>query len=448
MQSVHDTRDETGIVTHPSFCEKLLAELNSGIPEAAFMSSDSTRAVCIIVENEPVPFDRRTWQVARALRDGGYHVSVICPKAEGFESSREALEEIEIYRHPVWKSTGRLGYPLEYAFALVAEFFLAWKVFARQRFQILHACNPPDTTFLVALAFKPFGVRFVFDHHDLSPELYDSKYSQRGLLYRFVRLAERLSFRAADLSIATNESYKEIAITRGKMHPDRVVVVQTCADLGEVSGAKPIPGLKNGKKYVVLFAGVMEPQDGVRLLIESAEYLLKQKHHEDIQFVLVGSGSELPLLKAMAKRLGVADHIEFTGTVSHKEVCNYLCTADVCVSPDPLNPLNDKSTMIKVLEYMAFSRPIVMYDLMEGRRTAGDAALYARPDDPIDFAEKIEQLLESESIRRKLGERGRKRTEEGLNWQAQSLKLLDAYELVLQSNTHREPVKLSHSRKR
>jgi glycosyltransferase involved in cell wall biosynthesis len=412
------------------------------------MSSDSTRAVCIIVENEPVPFDRRTWQVARALRDGGYRVSVICPKTKGFESSREALEGIEVYRHLVWKSTGRLGYPLEYAFALVAEFFLAWKVYTRHRFQILHACNPPDTTFLIALAFKPLGVRFVFDHHDLSPELYDSKFIRRGLLYRFVRLAERLSFRAADLSIATNESYKEIAITRGKREPDRVVVVQTCADKSEVSSAKPIPGLKKGRQYVVLFVGVMEPQDGVRLLIESVEYLVKQKHREDIRFVIVGSGSEFPFLKAMATRLGIADHIEFTGTVPHKEVCNYLCTADVCVAPDPLNPLNDKSTMIKVLEYMAFSRPIVMYDLKEGRRTAGDAALYARPDDPIDFAEKIEQLLESESLRRKLGECGCKRVEQGLNWQAQSQTLLDAYDLLLQPDSHRAAGRFSPSNKK
>lgn len=395
------------------------------------MSSASTRAVCIIVENESVPFDRRTWQFARVLRGAGYCVSVICPKEQGFDSSRESLEGIEIYRHRVWRSTGRLGYLFEYAFALAAEFYLAWRVYTRHRFQILHACNPPDTTFLIALAFKPLGVRFVFDHHDLMPELYDSKYNKRGLLHYFVRLSERLSFGAADLSIATNESYKEIAIARGRREFGGVVVVQTCMDLSEIRSAKPIPDLKKDKQFVVLYVGVMEPQDGVNLLIESVAYLVKQKCRQDIRFVLVGSGSELPLLKEMANRCGIADYIEFTGIVPHEEVCNYLCTADVCVAPDPLNPLNDKSTMIKILEYMAFSRPIVLYDLQEGRRTAGDAAFYARPNDPVDFAEKINQLIESESLRRRLGECGRKRTEEELNWKVQSRKLLDAYDLLL-----------------
>lgn len=334
---------------------------------------------------------------------------------------------------------------MEYGLALAAEFYLAWKVYWRHRFQILHACNPPDTTFLVALPFKLLGVRFVFDHHDLGPELYDSKYIRRGLLYRCVRLMERLSFRAADLSIATNDSYKEIAITRGKMDPERVAVVQTCADFSEVSNAKPIPGLKKDKRSVVLYVGVMEPQDGVRLLVESVEYLVKRKQREDIQFVLVGSGSELPLLKEMAARKGIAGSVESTDTLPHKEVCNYLASADVCVAPDPLNPLNDKSTMIKILEYLAFSRPIVLYDLTEGRRTAGDAALYARPDDPIDFAEKIEQLLDSEALRQKLGEYGRKRTLEELNWQVQSKRLLDAYGLLLQTNPQRVAARLSPS---
>jgi glycosyltransferase involved in cell wall biosynthesis len=409
------------------------------------MGSKTSRAVCIIVENEPVPFDRRTWQVARALRDGGCRVSVICPKEKGFEASRETLEGIEIYRHRVWRSTGRLGYLLEYGLALAAEFYLAWKVYVRTKFQILHACNPPDTTFLVALPFKLLGVRFVFDHHDLGPELYDSKYIRRGLLYWCARWMERLSFQAADLTIATNESYKEIAVTRGKMPPERVAVVQTCADLDEVRNAKPIPRLKKDNRYIVLYVGIMEPQDGVRLLIESAEYLVKQKRREDLRFVLVGSGSELPLLTEMASRLGIAPYVEFTGTIPHEEVCDYLATADVCVAPDPLNPLNDKSTMIKILEYLAFSRPIVLYDLKEGRRTAGDAALYARPDDPIDFAEKIEQLLDSETLRHKLGEFGRKRTQEELNWQVQSKRLLDAYDLVLQSDSQREPARLSPS---
>jgi len=390
--------------------------------------------VCIIVENQPVPFDRRVWQEARALLAAGYRVSIISPKAPGCEASEETLEGIEIYRHWVWGARGRVGYVFEYGFALMAEFYLAWKAYARSRFSVLQGCNPPDTIFLIAMAFKPLGVRFVFDHHDLSPELYEAKFEKRGLMYKIVRLAERLTFRAADLSIATNGSYKNIAIERGNMKPEDVFIVQTCADLSEVSRGQEKPELKRGKRHTVLYVGVMERQDGVRLLIESIAYLVKQRGREGTQFVLVGSGTELPALKKLATELGVDDFVEFTGLLPHKQVGYYIATADVCVAPDPLNPLNNKSTMIKILEYMAYGRPIVLYELEEGRRTAGDSALYARPNDPIDFANQIEKLLESEQLRAKLGECGRKRTEEGLNWNVQSAKLVAAYASLLDAD--------------
>src|SRR5882724_6056040 len=398
------------------------------------MKRDSRPGVCIIVENQPVPFDRRVWQEARALLAAGYRVSIISPKAPGCEASEETLEGIEIYRHWVWGARGRVGYVFEYGFALMAEFYLAWKAYARSRFSVLQGCNPPDTIFLIAMAFKPLGVRFVFDHHDLSPELYEAKFEKRGLMYKIVRLAERLTFRAADLSIATNGSYKNIAIERGNMKPEDVFIVQTCADLSEVSRGQEKPELKRGKRHTVLYVGVMERQDGVRLLIESIAYLVKQRGREGTQFVLVGSGTELPALKKLATELGVDDFVEFTGLLPHIQVGYYAATADVCVAPDPLNPLNNKSTMIKILEYMAYGRPIVLYELEEGRRTAGDSALYARPNDPIDFANQIEKLLESEQLRAKLGECGRKRTEEGLNWNVQSAKLVAAYASLLDAD--------------
>jgi len=391
------------------------------------MKRDSRPGVCIIVENQPVPFDRRVWQEARALLAAGYRVSIISPKAPGCEASEETRDGIEIYRHWVWEGRGRVGYIFEYGFALVAEFCLAWKVYARSRFSILQGCNPPDTIFLIALAFKPLGVRFVFDHHDLSPELYEAKFEKRGLMYKIVRLAERLTFRVADLSIATNGSYKKIAIERGKMRPEQVLVVQTCADQSEVSREHQKPELKRGKRNMVLYVGIMERQDGVRLLIESIEYLVKKKGRKDTQFVLVGSGTELPGLKKLVTESGVDDFVEFTGLLPHEQVGAYMATADVCVAPDPLNPLNNKSTMIKILEYMAYGRPIVLYELEEGRRTAGDGALYARPNDATDFANQIEKLLDSGELRRSLGEFGRKRTEEELNWKVQSTKLVGAY---------------------
>jgi glycosyltransferase involved in cell wall biosynthesis len=395
------------------------------------MKRDSRPGVCIIVENQPVPFDRRVWQEARALLAAGYRVSIISPKAPSCQANEETIEGIEIYRHWTWGVHGRLGYVFEYVFALIAEFYLAWKVYARSRFRILQGCNPPDTIFLIALAFKPLGVRFLFDHHDLSPELYEAKYEKRGFIHRILRLAERLTFRVADLSLATNESYRKLAIERGKMQPERVFVVQTCADLSEVSNEKEKPELRRGKRHMVLYLGIMERQDGVRLLIESIEYLVKQKRREDTRFVLIGAGTELPNLKTLATQLGVDDYVEFTGLLPHAQVGPYLATADVCVAPDPLNPLNNKSTMIKILEYMAYARPIVLYELEEGRRTAGDSALYARPNDPIDFASQIEKLLDSEQLRRKLGESSRRRTEEELNWKVQSARLVAAYSRVL-----------------
>jgi glycosyltransferase involved in cell wall biosynthesis len=395
------------------------------------MTKSAGPHICIIVENQPVPFDRRVWQEARALHAAGYRISIISPKSPQSEASRETREGIEIYRHRTWPGHGRLGYMLEYACALASEFYLAFMIYRRTPFRVLLACNPPDTTFLIALLFKIMGVRFVFDHHDLSPELYDVKFFRRGFVYKIVRLFESLSFRAADLSIATNESYREIAIARGKIKPENVVVVQTCADLRAVDSTRPKPELKSGRRHLVVYVGVMEIQDGVRLLIESIEYLVRQRGRDDIQFALIGSGSQAPHLQALAHESGVQDFVQFTGLLPHEQVGSYLSAADICVAPDPLNALNDQCTMIKNLEYMAYGKPVVSYDLKEGRRTLGNGALYARPNDPCDFGDKIETLLESESLRATLGESGRKRVEEGLNWQVQSAKLVAAFDDLL-----------------
>jgi glycosyltransferase involved in cell wall biosynthesis len=387
--------------------------------------------VCIIVENLPVPFDRRVWQEARALTEAGYRVSVICPKARGFEASRETLEGIEIYRHRLWEASRPLGYLLEYAWALLAEFYLALKIYARTRFRILHACNPPDTIFLLGLFFKLLGVRFIFDHHDLSPELYEAKFGQRGLLHRLVCLAERLTFRTADVSIATNESYRDVALTRGGMRPERVFVVRSCPELNRIRRGPPRPELKQGKPFLVLYVGVMGPQDGLDLLLESTEHLAKRQNRQDTLFVLVGGGTELPRLKTLAVERGLDAWVKFTGRIPDDELAAYLSTADICVAPDPKNPMNDKSTMNKILEYMAYARPVVLFDLTEGRRSAANAALYARPNDPVDFAEQILKLVDSEPLRRQLGETGRTRIEESLNWEVEKKALVEAYRAAL-----------------
>ena len=389
-------------------------------------------AVLIIVENLPVPFDRRVWQEARALAEAGYRVSIICPQSRGFEKSRETLEGIEIYRHSLWEAASPLGYLIEYTWALTAQLLLALRVYARTRFRIVHACNPPDLMFLVARFFKLFGARFIFDHHDLNPELWEAKFGYRhGVFHWLLCLAERLTFRTADVSIATNESYREVALTRGGMQRERVFIVRSTPDLGRIRRGQPQPELKRGRPFLVLYLGTMGPQEGVDLMLQSAEYLVKQRGREDVSFVFIGGGSEIPRLKVQAAASGIEPFVNFTGRISDDELARYLSTADVCVAPDPKNPINDKSTMNKILEYMAYTRPVVLFDLTEGRRSAGDAALYAHPNDPVDFAAQIIKLLDSEPLRRQLGEIGRKRIEEKLNWEIQKSALLDAYDTAL-----------------
>jgi glycosyltransferase involved in cell wall biosynthesis len=388
-------------------------------------------AVLIIVENLPVPFDRRVWQEACALAEAGYRVSVICPKGRGFEASRETREGIEIYRHRLWEASGPLGYLLEYGWALLAEFLLALRIYARTRFRVLHACNPPDTIFLIGLFFKLFGVRFIFDHHDLNPELFEAKFQRKGFFYRLVCLAERLTFRTATISIATNESYRDVAVARGGMSLDHVFIVRSCPDLRNIRQGPPQPELKEGRPLLVVYLGVMGPQEGLDLLLDSIEHIVKQQKRNDTLFVFIGAGTELPRLKALAAQKGLESFIRFTGRIPDDELAAYLSTADVCVAPDPKNPMNDKSTMNKIFEYMAHARPVVLYDLTEGRRSAGDAALYARPNDPQDFAAQIVKLLDSEPLRRELGARGRRRIEEGLNWDAEKQRLVQAYAAAL-----------------
>jgi len=390
-------------------------------------------AVCIVVENLPVPMDRRVWQEARALRDAGYRVSIICPKGRGFERPRETLEGIEIYRHPIWEASGPLGYVVEYSWALAAEFFLALGIYARTRFRILQACNPPDTIFLVGIFFKLFGVRFIFDHHDLNPELYEAKFQRKDFFYRLVCWAERLTYRTADVAIATNESYREIALTRGGISPERSFVVRSCPDLNHLRRQPPQPELKEGFAHLVVYIGVMGPQDGLDLLLEAIEHIVKGEGRTDTLFVLIGDGTAAPTLKAAARSKGLEQYIRFPGRldVASPQVGAYFATADLGVAPDPKIAMNDKSTMSKILEYMTHGLPVVLFDLTEGKRSAGDAGLYARPNDPIDFAGQILNLLDSEPLRRELGARGRKRIEEELNWDMEKKALLAAYEAAL-----------------
>jgi glycosyltransferase involved in cell wall biosynthesis len=397
------------------------------------MKKQTAPGVCIIVENLPVPLDRRVWKEACALRDVGYRVSVICPKGKGFLAGYELLDGIEIYRHRTLEASGILGYFLEYIVALVAESLLALKVFVRTRFQILQACNPPDTIFLIALFFKLFGVRFIFDQHDLGPELFEAKFGRRdGLLYRLTRLFELCSFRVANTCIATNETFKEIAITRGGKCPHNVFVVRNCPDLASFRRPQLLTHNKFGRELLVTYVGFMGTQDGLEILLQSIEHIVRQENRHDTHFVLVGGGTILHELQTIITKKNLDAYVTLTGQVSHDEVAAYLSNSDLGVAPDPKNVMNDKLTMIKILEYMAFSLPVVLFDLKEGRRIAGPAALYATPNDPVDFANQVIKLLDCQELRQRLGECGRKRIEEKLNWDVEKKSLVQAYDTTLQ----------------
>lgn len=410
--------------------------LQSSIPVTS--GADVTRKartrqrVLIIVENLPCPFDRRVWQEARTLQAAGYIVSIICPKGPGCERSVEHIDGIAIYRHAQpFEASGALGYLAEYTWALLAEFWLSLKVLIAGRgFDVIQACNPPDTIFLIGGFYKLFGKKFIFDHHDINPELYLAKFGRRDFFYRLLLALERWTFKTADVCIATNESYRRIAIERGGVHPSRVFVVRSGPDLSRLKLLPPTPELKCGRRYLVGYVGVMGRQEGIDGLLSAVRHIVHTMGRTDIHFGLVGGGTSLGEAKALARELEVDDYVTFTGRVPDAELLAMLNTADICVNPDVANEMNDKSTMNKIMEYMALGKPIVQYDLTEGRVSAQEASLYAKRNDPIDLAEKMLTLLDDESLRRRMGEIGRERVRSVLAWEHEAPRLLAAYEAV------------------
>jgi len=385
--------------------------------------------VLIIVENLPCPFDRRVWQEARTLAAAGYQVSIICPKAPGYEEGFVQIDGIDIHRHRLpTEADGVLGYALEYSVALAMEFWLSLKVLFGRGFDIIHACNPPDTIFLLGGFYKLFGKKFLFDHHDINPELYEAKFGKRGLGRRLLIALERMSFSTADMVISTNESYRQIAIDRGGKNPEDVFVVRSGPDLSRIRQVPANPALRKGRKYLVGYVGVMGKQEGIDLLLQAVQLIVHHLKRTDIQFGLVGGGTELSAMRELAKQLGVAEYVTFTGRAPDAELLEMLNTADICVNPDRANEMNDRSTMNKVMEYMALAKPVVQFDLTEGRVSAGDASWYARPNDVADLAQKIVALLGDENQRIHMGAIGRERVEQVLAWQHEAPRLLAAYE--------------------
>jgi len=362
------------------------------------------RRVLILVENLPSPFDRRVWQEATTLRDAGYLVSIICPTGRGYERKFEAIDGIHVFRYPLpVEASGAAGYAVEYAVALAWTFVLACRVLLTRGFDVIHACNPPDLFFLIGGFFRLFGKKFLFDHHDLNPELYEAKFGRRDFFHRLMLKLEYWTFRIADVSIATNESYRRIAMERGRMPPERVFVVRSGPSLERLKILPPDGRLKRGRRYLVGYVGVMGKQEGIDYLLRAARHIVFDLGRSDVHFGLVGGGTSLEEMKALAQELGVADHVTFTGRVPDGEMLAMLNTADVCVNCDVVNELNDKSTMNKIMEYMALGKPIVQFDLAEGRYSARRASLYAQKNDAVDLAAKIVGLLDDPARRAEMG---------------------------------------------
>ncbi len=392
----------------------------------------SKKRVLIIVENQAVPFDRRVWREARSLRENGYEVTVLCPRRKGSSKGYEVIDGIRVYRHPSpAEGSTPMGYLWEYSCALFWEFWYTSWIYLRHGFDVIQGCNPPDDIFLVALPFKLLGVKYIFDHHDANPELYVSKYGKRGALYRILVALEKLTYRFSDVVIATNMSYKELAVRRGGVAPENVFVVRNGPNMEAFKSVTPNPARKNGNNYLIGYVGNMNVQDGLDILLDIAQHV-KSSGRREVLFTCVGGGTELNKLKKMIEDKGLLDTVHFTGRISDEELLEILSTADVCVNPDRPSEMNDISTMIKIMEYMALGKPIVQFDSKEGRFSAQEASLYAGKDDGVaDFAAKIIWLLDRPEERKKMGEFGRKRIEESLAWEYSVPKLLAAYREAL-----------------
>lgn len=395
------------------------------------MSVFAGKKILIIVENLPLPFDRRVWQEANTLKNNGAQVCIICPKMKNYTDSYEVINGIEIFRHPLpLEGSGALGYLVEYGVALFWEFFYTLKIFLTRGIDVIHGCNPPDLIFLVALPFKLFGVKYLFDHHDINPELYIAKYNKKGFFYQLMCFFEKLTFKVASYSIATNESYKAIAIERGGMPADRVQVVRSGPSLERLKVQAPEPKYKKGRKYLVGYVGVIGEQEGLDLLMDVARKIEDQR--QDVQFAIVGFGTELEKIKAYASELGLNESVDFYGRVPDDKLIGVLNTCDVCVNPDKPTEMNNLSTMNKIMEYMALKKPIVQFDLKEGRFSAQDSSLYVKDGDTSEFAEKICALLDDATRRRQMGEFGYNRVLNELSWPHEEEKLISVYRKLLE----------------
>ena len=389
------------------------------------------RRVLIVVQNLPVPFDRRVWLEATTLTRAGYGVSVICPKMKGYNKGREVLEGVEIHRYPLpIDAQGTFGFIAEFAWCFVMVTLLSFRVALFGRgFDVLHVCNPPETYWPLAAFWRLFGKAFLFDHHDLSPEMYAAKFGRsEGALFGALLFLERMTFRVAQVVVTTNESHKRIAVGRGGKHPDDVYVVRSGPDLSRFTIHERSTDWHDGKPFLVAYLGEICKQDGVDHLVRAMKILRDETGRRDVQCVFMGGGPHQPAVARYAAELGMGDCCVFSGRVSDEDLCRVLSSADIGVDPGPKNTWSDKSTMNKVVEYMFFGVPLLAYDLHEARVSAGDAGLFVEPNDERALAAGIARLLDDPAARRRMGEIGRHRVRTALAWSYSEPPLLAAYE--------------------
>jgi glycosyltransferase involved in cell wall biosynthesis len=391
------------------------------------------RHVLIIVQNLPVPFDRRVWLECRALIGAGYDVSVVCPKGPS-DPDYEVIEGVEIYKYrPYPAGTGKVGYLFEYVYSFSATAWLVAKVWRKRQFHALQACNPPDIFWPLGLLYRMLGgTKFVFDHHDLCPELFESRFPDGPRpAYLALRWLERMTFSSADHVISTNESYRSKALERGSKRPGEVTVVRTGPDAEGLKAGDPDESLRRGRKFLVGYIGVMGPQDGVDIVLRAADKIVHEFGRKDIAFTLIGSGDCYEELLRLRDTLELGEFVEFTGRAPDDLVARILSTADIGLSPDPKNPLNDVSTMNKTMEYMAYGLPVVAFDLVETKVSAQDAADYAIPNEVEDYAAKIVALLDDENRRKEMSRVGRDRIDAVLAWSHQRSTYVGVYDGLL-----------------
>lgn len=402
------------------------------------MKTSNGYRILKLIENNPFPPDPRIRQQVRAMVAAGYEVNVVCPKGKK-QSWFEIVDGARVYRYPMpAQGDGLLGYLWEYGYSLVAAFCLSLFVFLRHGFDVIHIHNPPDVPVLIAAFFKLLGKRYVYDHHDLAPEMYYARFSGKGnpWVYKALLVFEKLSCKLADHVIATNNSYRTLEIERHGVSPERITIARNGPELDRIRVVDPDPELRKKAPNIFCFLGEMGVHDGADYMLRALHHLRNTLKREDFFCVVMGRGDAVPDLKKQCTELGLNDKVWFTGFVTDEELLRYASTADICVDPDPSNSFNDRCSMTKMSEYMAFGKPIVAFDLPEHRVTAQEAALYAVANDELDYARKLQQLMDNPQLRLAMGKLGRERVDTVLSWTHQSKFLIQAYEQLFAGHTH------------